>query len=197
MAKLKDRFVTVQLTLLSIVVALVLEGLLGTMMEQPRWSPVTIILALDVMASALAMWLGFAYGISIMDKVPHIMDFLAPFGLLITLSLAVRFIGNEPLTAFLLCVAAGSFIAAAALWLDCLQLREAELSGPIRQAWLLTTIGCWELALAGLSQFAGLTATVIAGLLLVSTLTQIYGIRVTIGAWRFSLREAIAGEGAN
>lgn len=197
MAKLKDRFVTVQLTLLSIVVALVLEGLLGTLMAQPQWSAVTVIQALDVMASALAMWLGFAYGISTVDKVPHIMDFLAPFGLLISLSLGVRFIGSEPLTAFLLCVAAGSIIAASALWLDCLQASEAGLAGPTRQAKLLTTIGCWELVLAGLSQFTELTAIAVAGLLLVSTLTQIYGVRVTIGAWRFSLREAMAGSSAN
>lgn len=192
MPKLKDRFVTVQLTLLSITVALILEGLLGALMEAPGWSFIVSVQAADVAASALAMWLGFAYSISASDKIPHVLDFLAPFGLLMTLSLATRFIGQVPLTMFLLCVAAGSFIAAAALWLDCLLARRVGLRGPQTQAVLLTSIGVWEVGLAVVSATGTLASTTLAALLLASTIAQVTGIANSIHFWRASLRSAMS-----
>jgi hypothetical protein len=190
MPKLKDRFVTVQLTLLSITVALILEGLLGSLMEAPGWSFIVSVQAADVAASALAMWLGFAYGISVVDKIPHVMDFLAPFGLLMTLSLATRFIGQEPMTVFLICVAGGSFVAATTLWMDCQLAQRANMSGPRSQAILLTSIGLWELALAAASASGRISVTVVAALLLASTIAQVFGIAHSIRWWRAGLRQA-------
>ena len=185
---LRQRFVTVQLTLLSIVVALILEGLLGVLLALEDWTPLVLVQSLDVLTSALAMWVGFAFSISVADKSPHLLDFLGPFALLIFLQLAVRFIAEGDFPAFLFAGACASLVAAWSLWLDVRIAGRHGTNGPVSTAVLLTGIGLFELALG-----AGLRAGLIGpttGLALLAAITglQTVGVGRSIHFWLASLR---------
>ena len=138
--QLRNRFVTVQLSLLSIAVALILENLLGMLLDRDHLGLIVGLQAADVTVSALSMWVGFAYAISSLNKPPHLLDFLVPFILLFSLSSAVYFINTGQLAYFFFAGAVGSAGAAATLWLDVRQARRFGSNGPTPTAWLLTLI---------------------------------------------------------
>ena len=111
-------FATVQVTLLSIVVALILENLLAhiwetgapgftTLSDWIIWLQVALVLV-----STLTTWSGFAFGlIFIENKQIHTIDFLAPFALLISIQAAIRYLYPEPLHGFLVSMAIASAFA--------------------------------------------------------------------------------------
>ena len=142
--QLRSRFVTVQLSLLSIAVALILENLLNSMLDLEAMSLLTAAQAFDVTVAAISMWIGFAYGISTVSKPPHLLDFLVPFLLLFSLSSAVYFITSGELALFFFAGAAGSASAAAALWLDVRMARQADFQGPSTTAAMLTVVAALE-----------------------------------------------------
>ena len=184
---LQERFVTVQLTLLSIVVALILESLLGVLFQLEQWSLLVIVQSADVLTSALAMWIGFALGIAAADKSPHVMDFLGPFALLITLNLAVRYIATGEFVGFLLSGAAASSTAAFSLWLDSRAARRAGGRGPDTTVILLVAVASTEILIAVALMFEVIGTAVGIGLLMVSTGIQIYGVARSIHFWQSSL----------
>lgn len=184
---LKERFVTVQLTLLSIVVALILESLLSVLFELDEWTLLVSVQSADVLTSALAMWIGFALGISSADKTPHAMDFIGPFMLLITLNLAVRFIATEQFVAFLLSGAAASSTAAFSLWLDNRAARRAGHRGPDITMRLLIGVAIIEIAIAVALVAALIGESVAIALLAISTLVQLVGVARSIHFWQLSL----------
>lgn len=186
-AVLKDRFATVQLTLLSVVVALILESLLGTLFSMQEWGVMVGVQALDILVSALAMWVGFAYGISATDKQPHALDFLGPFGLLIFLNLSIRFMDTGQLTAYFFSSALGSLTAAASLWLDCHGARKLGQVGPVTSMRLLMGIALWEALIGVLVALSLVGAEFAIAMLAVATLLQAIGVAKSINWWRKSL----------
>ncbi|MFK7912707.1 MAG: hypothetical protein AB8B93_02230 [Pseudomonadales bacterium] len=189
---LQERFVTVQLTLLSIVVALILESLLGVLFQLEQWSLLVMVQSADVLTSALAMWIGFALGIAAADKTPHIMDFLGPFALLITLNLAVRYIATEQFVGFLLSGAAASTTAAASLWLDSRAARRIGKQGPDTTIRLLVAVALIEATIALLLLSGIITTAIGIALLMVSTAIQIFGVARSIHFWQLSLTPTAA-----
>jgi hypothetical protein len=101
-ARIRDHFVTMQLTLLSIVIALVLENLLSRISDLPHndfssvagwltWMEIALLLA-----SAIATWAGFGFAFASPSRRPAIIDFLTPLLLLATMNAAVHWLYPEP-----------------------------------------------------------------------------------------------------
>jgi hypothetical protein len=121
-ARIRDHFVTMQLTLLSIVIALVLENLLSRISDLPHndfssvagwltWMEIALLLA-----SAIATWAGFGFAFASPSRRPAIIDFLTPLLLLATMNAAVHWLYPEPPAGYLAASAAGSWIASALLF---------------------------------------------------------------------------------
>lgn len=179
---LKNRFATVQLTLLSIAVALILENLLSMLLDLDRWSLLITVQALEVAVSAISMWVGFALGISAVNKPPHLMDFLVHFLLLFTLSTAVFFIASGQLPGYFLASALGSGSAALCLWMDHRVAQRHGSSGPVNTARLLTLVASLEASLMFFTLLVDVSSSWIPLLILPIVLLQ------GTSAWR-SMRQ--------
>ena len=122
--QIRDHFTTVQLTLLSIIVALVLENLLSAFWERELPGALSIATflwwsqAALVFLSALSTWSGFALGLSTAQRSVTFVDIIAPFALLIALDLAIGFMHPASVAAYLLAIGSASLIAAFMLLID-------------------------------------------------------------------------------
>ncbi|MEM6707316.1 MAG: hypothetical protein AAF648_00875 [Pseudomonadota bacterium] len=186
---LKARFVTVQLTLLSIAVALILENLLSLMLGLNERTLVQLLQAVDVSVAAISMWVGFAYGIASTNKPPHLMDFLVHFALLFALCTAVYFIGNGNLLGYFLANAAGTGSACTSLFMDHRLARRVGQSGPVGTLALLGIITLWELGSAALAAGDWLNEHYVVAVLVVPILLQCTAALRSIRFWQQHLRD--------
>ncbi|MEM1437118.1 MAG: hypothetical protein AAGG11_23930 [Pseudomonadota bacterium] len=187
---LKNRFVTVQLTLLSIAVALILENLLSMLLDLEVWSWLVAAQAFEVGTSAISMWVGFALGISAVNKPPHLMDFLVHFMLLFSLSTAVYFISTGYLPGYFLASTVGSGSAALTLWMDHSTARRYGASGPVNTAKLLTLVAAFEGTLALLTLATDISHSWITALILPVILLQGSAAYRSIRQWQQVLGQA-------
>lgn len=187
----RRHFASVQLTLLSIVVALILENLLSAYWERPQPFPSDALQWLFwlqagvVLATALSMWSGFALSFNYLHlRQPTALDIVAPFGLLITMNLAIGAM-HPPLPAgFLLAAGAGSFIAGIILYLDTRNSRRRGKAGPVTALSIQMSIALLNLAGSGVLALGWLEvqgASVIVAVGLIAQTASIIGIA---GAWR-------------
>jgi len=119
-----NRFSAVQLTLLSVIVALILENLLNQFGDPTLgWSGILPWLQSALVAmTVIAVWSGFALILTTSERQPTPVDFIYPFGLLITLTLAANSLGAEQLTKFFIFLGLGGFFACWALRAEFLNL---------------------------------------------------------------------------
>lgn len=179
-------YATVQLTMLSIVIALVLENLLGTLFEIDHWTPLVLLQSLGVLASSLSMWVGFGLALTVVDKQPNYSDFLNPFLMLIFLSLAVRCIATGNIAGFFLAGALGTASSTFNLWLEILGARKVGLEGPItifRLLFITTTVELLGAAVMGLGwNHVGIAC----GFLITAFSVQAYASNHSIRMWRLA-----------
>lgn len=119
--RIRESFRTVQLTMISIVLALALENLLERLRHVPLLTldPEGILVglqALALVATVLAMWSGFAYVVLFTTRPPSFADFVTPIVLLVLLDLTIRAIGTAGLVPWFAIAGVGS-------WLVALQIR--------------------------------------------------------------------------
>jgi len=132
---LKDKFATVQLTLLSIIVALVLENLLNELSQSEiLWgatlaSAVLWLQVLVILATVMCIWSGFAIALSL-GRSPYWGDFIAPMGLLIALFAAATNLYPQPAHWWFVAVAFGSGLSGWILHYDSLSAEKAGHPGP-------------------------------------------------------------------
>lgn len=167
-SRLLDRFATVQLTLLSIVVALILENLLSNLFALDDWTPLVLVQAADILLASLAMWVGFAYGLSFGTTRPTPIDFMGLFGLLIFMQFAVRFIYTGSVAGFLVSGGAATLTAGLMIMKDVRAARSVGMQGPERTMWWLLGVGSAEVLGAALFKF-GIINTGIALALIATT----------------------------
>ena len=173
-----ERFATVQLTLLSIVVALVLENLLSQLLEMGQWSPLVMLQATDILMSSLSMWVGFAYGLSRGATRPTPIDFIGLFALLIFMQLAVRCIATGFVAGFFLAGAGATGSAALMLYKDVRAAKRAGVPGPNGMVYLLLGITLLEVV-GALGVYAGWFGQPVAMALIALT-----ALGQATGAWR-------------
>ncbi|MCR9278511.1 MAG: hypothetical protein NXH85_11100 [Pseudomonadaceae bacterium] len=124
-------FATVQLTFLSIVVALILENALGELsVRDMLWQPGTeaLVLWLQVLTvgfATIATWAGFAISLSF-GRPATSSDFVLPVLLLVCLYSAGTTFFPVPVQYWMLALAAASSVAGCMLWKD---IRFAQLGG--------------------------------------------------------------------
>lgn len=187
----RRHFASVQLTLLSIVVALILENLLSAYWERPQpfasdalqwlfWLQVGLILA-----TALSMWSGFALSFNYLHlRQPTALDIIAPFGLLITLNLAIGAM-QPPLPAgFLLAAGAGSLLAGIILFLDTRNSRRRSRAGPVGALVVQTSIAALNLIGAGAVALGWLEILGACLVVAVALIAQTAGILGIARYWR-------------
>ena len=151
----RDHFTTVQLTLLSIIVALVLENLLSAFWDRKIPDVFDLTTALWwlqvalVLLSALSAWAGFAFAMSANSRRVNFVDVLAPFALLITLNLAIGVLYPGSLSAYLLAIGSASLIAGFMLLSDVrafsphTSAETTSIEGPASAMKLQLGIGAW------------------------------------------------------
>jgi len=120
-----NRFSAVQLTLLSVIVALILENLLNQFSDSTLgWSSVLPWLQSAAIAiTVVSVWSGFALILSTSERQPETVDFIYPFGLLITLTLAANSLGNTQLLNFFTFLSLSGLFAS---WALRTELRDLE-----------------------------------------------------------------------
>lgn len=177
-------FATVQLTMLSIVVALILENLLGTLFELDHWSPLILLQSLDVLASALSMWVGFGLALTLVDKQPTLSDFLNPFFMLILLSLAVRCIATGNIEGFFFAGALATLSSTINLWVEVAAARKLGGEGPTTIFRLLVITTTVELTAAAVMSMGWGNTVIACGFLLVAFSLQGLASAHSIKAWR-------------
>ena len=150
--RIREHFVVVQLTLLSIVVALILENLLSSLWESnpigftsiEGW--IAFLEVVLVLLSAVATYAGFSLSLSFPRKRPQVIDFLMPFGLLFTMQIGIGFLMPGAVHYFLLAMGGASFIAALQLGSDWrMAIGEADQgAGAGGPAILQMSIALWD-----------------------------------------------------
>ena len=189
--QVREHFVIVQLTLLSIVVALILENLLSSLWANnpinvtslEGW--VALFEVLLVFLSALATYAGFSLSLSFSHKRPQVIDFLMPFGLLFSMQIAIGFIVPGAIHYFLLAMGCASLIAGAQLASDwrLAKVDDNPAAAPGAPAVLQAANGLWGclgallvavdlVGLAGALAFIAIAATV-----------QLAGVAGTLHGW--------------
>ncbi len=166
----RRQFATVQLTLLSLVVALILENLMGIMSELDTRPFLVWLQSLDILVSAFSMWVGYAFAFMAGNKRPHITDFFTPFGLLIFLHLAAYCMATGNLSGFFFAGAAGTASAVVNLWANVAAAKRAGLGGPLTTAKLLTA-GCLVEILGGLIYSFGNPGPAVASVLILAAIS--------------------------
>jgi hypothetical protein len=158
---------TIQITLLSIIVALAFENLLEAMnaidafWERSALALLVWLQALGVTATVLTMWSGTALLITLKERPPRTTDFLIPIAFLALLHVIIANLGNVPAHLWFYAAAAGAALAGSMVWLESPSTAPARARpGGWRGARLATQI---QFALAGLTAAGG--ALVHAGLL--------------------------------
>jgi hypothetical protein len=187
----RRHFASVQLTLLSIVVALILENLLSAFWERPQPFPSDALQWLFwlqaglVLATALSMWSGFALSFNYLHlRQPTMLDIVAPFGLLITMNLAIGAM-HPPLPAgFLLALGSGSLMAGIILFLDTRMSRRRGSTGPVSALAIQISIAFLSIAGAGAIALEWLGIPGACVVLAVALVTQAASIVGIARSWR-------------
>lgn len=177
-------FATVQLTMLSIVVALILENLLGTLFELDHWTPLILLQSLDVLASALSMWVGFGLALTLVDKQPTLSDFLNPFFMLILLSLAVRCIATGNIQGFFFAGALATLSSTINLGVEVAAARKLGGEGPTTIFKLLITTTTVEFIATAVMGLGWGNVAIACGFLFVAFALQGLASAHSIRAWR-------------
>lgn len=192
---IRDHFTTVQLTLLSIIVALVLENLLSAFWDREASSVVDLTTALWwlqvalVLLSALSAWAGFTFALSTNSRRVDFVDVLAPFALLITLNLAIGVLHPGNISAYLLAIGSASLVAGFML------LSDVRASSPDAGAAttgsdglesamkLQLSIGAWDF-IGVVLLWSGIIET-LGGCIIITLacIGQSYGLYQTIQGW--------------
>lgn len=194
--RIREHFVVVQLTLLSIVVALILENLLSSLWDNNPIGFTSIegwIAFLEValvLLSAVATYAGFTLWLSFPEKRPQVIDFLMPFGLLITMQIGIGFLMPGAVHYFLLAMGSASFIAALQLASDWrMAMAEAnQPEGAGGPAILQMSIALWDwlgALLLGVDLIGLYGAAVFVG---VAVILQTIGVSGTLRGWIASTR---------
>jgi hypothetical protein len=190
--RLRVHFAGVQLTLLSVVVALILENLLGAYRDRPQpfdaavdawlfWLQASLILA-----SAVSMWAGFALSLSISSRRPTPVDFIAPFGLLIAMNLAIGAM-NPPLPgSFLVAAGAASLLASGIVYLDYRWAGTRGTDGPFAAFVLQFGLAGWTFAAAALYGIGWLGKPGVSVAVALCAVIQLGGFWGSMHQWRAS-----------
>ncbi|HEY5680143.1 MAG TPA: hypothetical protein VIS55_08775 [Pseudomonadales bacterium] len=191
--RVRRHFASVQLTLLSIVVALILENLLSVYWERPQpfesdalqwlfWLQAGLVLA-----TALSMWSGFALSFNYLHlRQPTTLDIIAPFGLLITMNLAIGAMHPALPAGFLLASGSGSLLAGFILFLDTRNSRRRGKSGPVSALAIQISIALLSIAGAGAIAFEWLGIPGACAVLAVALFTQVTSIVGIARSWRLA-----------
>ena len=119
--RIRELFPSVQITLVSIIVALTLENLLDNVGTNPalwRFDATALTLwchVLTVLAVTLKIWSGFAFNAIVLDRLPRTSDVLGPIGILLLVYSLIATIAPEREALWWTFMSAGSFVAAAYL----------------------------------------------------------------------------------
>ena len=192
--RLRAHFTTVQITLLSIVVALVLENLLGRIDSLPHlnfsssagwltWSQIAL-----VVSCAIATWAGFGLTLGLPQKLPRIIDFLAPFALLIAMQTAVRYLHPDSQSVFLSAIGTGVAIAALQLYIE---WRNQEV--PLRSFAAQAALATWLLAGAAVHTVIDVPIGLTLAFIATAALFQVAAVFGILFMWQASTR-ALAGD---
>jgi|GEM_PF-3349057 len=183
-----NRFSAVQLTLLSVIVALILENLLNQIGNQSvGWTgPLPWLQAALVAITVIAVWSGFALILTSSERRPEPVDFIYPFGLLITLTLAANSLGEAQLARFFLFLCLGGLFACWALRAELLVLPEGsgEAVG-VRRAIYIQASDC-VLCLLMCAMLVVLTPPLAVTLIVLSgaVILQMIAAQGTMRGWR-------------
>lgn len=196
-SRVRDHFTTVQLTLLSIIVALVLENLLSAFWERGRsdGADLTTVLwwlqAILILLSSISTWAGFGLSLSLNSRRVNFVDVIAPFALLITLNLAVGMLYPGNVSAYLLTVGGASGIAGIMLLSDVWSFateagaeREVSIAGPATAMKLQLGIAGWNFAGAALIWLGVLDLRGGCFIIAMACIGQGLGLTGTIRGWR-------------
>ena len=183
-----NRFSAVQLTLLSVIVALILESLLNQLSDpEVGWNAWLPWLQASVIAlTVIAIWSGFALILTTSGRKPSAVDFIYPFGLLIALTLATNSLGATQLASFFCCVAAAGAFACWALYAEWRELINKGQAGGVRRALNIQGASTLlSLFMAGLT-FATTPPLAVANFaLIIAALLQVFAALGTMTGWRF------------
>lgn len=189
-----NRFAAVQLTLLSVIVALILENLLNQVSGSEAlatWTtPIPWLQAAVVAVTVITIWSGFALILSLSDRPPATVDFVYPFGLLITLSLAANSLNTDQLWQFFMHLGLSS---AFAYWALCVEQNHIEQSGAttgVRRAALIQgvdTLLCFGVMAAVL--FVPVPEWLLIVILSLMSAIQIAAAAGTMQGWRYTTSE--------
>lgn len=189
-----NRFAAVQLTLLSVIVALILENLLNQLgNSDSNWSSALPWLqATLVAATVLSIWSGFALLLSTSTRQPAPIDFISPFALLITLTLAANSLGTTELVKFFGFLMLSGVVSIWALNAELrflVQHKEPAMNGVRRAIYVQAA----DAALAGLMALVVLLASPPNAMLVIALMIAIaiqgaaaFG---TMEGWRFVTQE--------
>ena len=183
-----NSFAAVQLTLLSVIVALILENLLNQLGGgTANWgSPLPWLQAGLVAITVITIWSGFALILSVSTRAPEAVDFIYPFGLLIALTLAANSVGTDALAPFFMFLALGGVFATWALRAELgsqgIEDQQAGIRSAIRLQAVDTAIG---LVMAIALVFATLPPLIIIAALVAGIAVQGMAAFGTVQGWRF------------
>ncbi|MCZ6659487.1 MAG: hypothetical protein O7C67_19555 [Gammaproteobacteria bacterium] len=194
--QIRKHFVIVQLTLLSIVVALILENLLSSLRDNNPISLDSIegwIALLEValvLLSALATYAGFTLSLSFPQKRPQVIDFLMPFGLLISMQIAIGFLMPGAVHYFLLAMGSASLIAGLQLISDwrLVMATSERPSGAGVPALLQMSIALWDWLGAWLIYVDLISLPGALAFVAVAVVVQLIGVSDTLRGWITSTR---------
>lgn len=193
-----NRFAAVQLTLLSVIVALILENLLNQVSGAgalATWTnPIPWLQAAGVAVNVITIWSGFALIMSVSDRPPATVDFIYPFGLLIALSLAANSVNAPQTWLYFMYLGIGGVFA---FWTLHTEQRYIEMTGAttgVRRATLIQGVDA-------LFCFAAMTALLVFAipdwllslLLSIAIVIQLFAARGTMQGWRYATSENFSG----
>jgi hypothetical protein len=113
---------TIQLTLLSIIVALAFENLIEHVRNLPElWQTSTAAMlgwlqVMAITATVIAMWAGLSLQITLSSRAPGGADFLTPIAFLALLHIGIGAIGGASAHVFLYATAGGAALGGLTLW---------------------------------------------------------------------------------
>ena len=183
-----NRFSAVQLTLLSVIVALILESLLNQLGDsQAGWSAWLPWLQATVIAlTVISIWSGFALILTTSERKPSAVDFVYPFGLLIALTLATNSLGATKLLSFFCFLATAGVFACWALYAELRDLGESGQSSGVRRALYIQGINTLLAILTvGVLRVFSLAVFVAQGALIIAVVLQVLAAIGTMTGWRF------------
>jgi len=184
-----NSFSAVQLTLLSVIVALVLENLLNQFGDPSvGWTGSLAWLQSALVAlTVISVWSGFALILTTSQRKPAPVDFVYPFGLLIALTLAANSLGQAQLIKFFTFLGIGGLFACWALGSELSNLISSSgQSAGLRRALYIQgadAVLCFAMVLILLASSPPQAVVVFA--LCIAVILQLAAALGTMQGWRF------------